>query len=152
MNEKLAHILLLTCIAVCLQVQIDSARGGGEIVSEQTGSNQTSRPKEWVASFERFPGSRLLCQQHVTGAGSGAPHIIWFLYATERPPSEVREFYTGRPGEERAEAPAEVQLRDGNKLLTVYPATSRVYPRCGVEPKATDKTVIIVSELISTGQ
>ena len=135
-----------------MQVHIDSAQGGGENVSEQFGANQSPLLKEWVGSFERFPGARLLCQQHVTGAGSGAPHIIWFLYATERPTSEVREFYTKHPGEKRAETPVEFELRDGNKILTVYPSTSSAYPRCGVEPKATDKTVIIVSELISTGR
>lgn len=152
MKEKLAHLLISTCIAVCLQVQIGGAQGGTKTVKEWTDCSQSPRPKEWVGCFERFPGARLLCQQHVTGAGKGAPHIIWFLYATDRSPREVHEFYTGHPGEERAEAPVEVQLRVGNKILAVYPATSSVYPRCGVEPKATDKSVIIVSELISTGK
>jgi hypothetical protein len=113
---------------------------------------QTPQPERWVGVFVAFPGSRKLCQQHVTGAGTGAPHIIWALYATDRPPGEVRVFYAEHPGKEAAEAPAEVTLRVGKKLLVAYPATSKVHPRCGVEPKTTDQTAIVVSELLSAGQ
>lgn len=120
--------------------------------SRLSGSRPTPQREIWVGVFRPFPGSRMLCQQHVTGAGVAAPRIVWALYATDRLPSEVRDFYAGHLGKETAEAPAEVQLRVGKKLLVAYAASSNVYPRCGVEPKTTDKTAIVVSELISSDQ
>jgi len=130
----------LACLAFSIGVALPSLGG----------DDTPATPKEkWLDTFTPFPASRRLCQQHVSGAGAAAPHILWTLYATDRPPSEVRAFYDAHPGREKAEAPTEVQLRVGKRLLAAYPAASKVYPRCGVEPKATDKTAIVVSQMIS---
>jgi hypothetical protein len=129
---------------------VDKAESGGINELAQSGSSQTGQRDDGFV-FALFPGSRLLCGQHDIGAGA-APHVIWQLYATDRPTSEVRGFYAGHTGKERAEAPAEVKLRVGKNLLMAYPASSLAYPRCGVEPKTTDKTVIVVSVLIPSDQ
>lgn len=117
----------------------------------ETSLIETPHREDW-GTFVPFPGSSLLCRQHVTGAGTAAPHIVWALYATDRPPNEVRAFYAEHPGREKAEPPAEVQLRVGKTVLAAYPAASAAYPRCGVEPKTTDRTAIVVSAFLSSGQ
>lgn len=145
----LIYILFSTCIALCMQIQAVAAQEEPGKLAEQTISKQAPGQKEWLGVFASFPGARLLCRQHVTGSGSGAPRINWSLYATDSCPEKVRAFYSGHPGEEKVEEPVIIQLRIGKKLLSVYPAEPAVYPRCGVKPKAADRTVIIVSELVS---
>ena len=117
---------------------------GAETGGCQARLSPAESPDGW-GRFAAFPGARVLCRQHVTGAGPGAAHINWTLYATDRPASEVRAFYAGHAGRQDAAAPAEVEISLGKARLSAYPAAAPSYPRCGVEPKATDKTAIVVS-------
>jgi hypothetical protein len=135
---------------LCLQISLGCAEEARSKEPEQSTSTQTANREQWVGAFAQFPGSRLLCQQHIAGTGPTAPHIVWYLYATDRPPNEVHAFYADHPGTEPSEFPAEVQLRVGKKVLAVYAASGREYPRCGVEPQTTDKTVIVISDFISS--
>jgi hypothetical protein len=105
--------------------------------------------ERWLGVFASAPGARQLCRQHVSGAGPGAAHILWSLYATPLPPGEVRAFYARHPGLEQAPAPAVVQLRIGDKVLTAYPASSPAYPRCGVEPGPAHRTAVVVSHSVA---
>ena len=80
-----------------------------------------------------------------------AGHVDWTLYASERGPDEVRGFYAGLSGREPGDATAIVQVRRGPAVLTAHSAGARGYPRCGVDPAASDRTVLVVSVLSGPG-
>jgi hypothetical protein len=101
--------------------------------------------------FPALPEARRLCSGHDAGAGA-AGHVDWTLYATDRGPDEVKKFYAGLSGRDPFdEAKAIVQVRRGTAVLTAHPAGARDYPRCGVDPAPSDRTVLVVSALSKPG-
>jgi hypothetical protein len=103
--------------------------------------------ERWLEAFKAYPGAQYVCQQHVTGAGKKAMHILWTLYATADEPEKVRLFYADAGG--KAPGPMGETLalasQEGRRHLSVFPVAAS-YPRCDVDPPAFARTVFIVSQ------
>jgi len=105
--------------------------------------------ERWLEEFTAHPRARLVCRQHVVGAGPTGPHIEWTLYSTPDAPTDVVAFYAATRG---------LEVRSGQTRLTVDAAEGRTlsvhpvgdsYPDCGTKPGAEDRTVVVVSQLIA---
>jgi len=99
----------------------------------------------WKDTFVPYPGARLLCSQVVDDFRSGVG-ITWFAYVTGDRPEKVMDFYVREEGKQHVEMKEDsLQIRRGNRFLSVHRASSRDYPRCDKAPGPGDNTVMIVS-------
>jgi hypothetical protein len=122
-------LILLGCAVVALR---------GDAASER-----------WIGIFQPFPGAELVCSGHVLGQSEGhRVEISFSLYSSVRSPSEVAKFYAEAHGLVLApgQDSVEVKSRDGQQVLSVVPV-SGPHPGCGVEPKPSAKTVMVVSSM-----
>jgi len=120
-------LVLLGCAVVAL---------GGDAASER-----------WLGVFRPFPGAKLVCSSHVLGQSEGHPMEISFrLYSSVRSPREVAKFYAEAHGLVLApgQDSIDVKAKDGQRVLSVVPV-SGPHPSCGIEPKASARTVMVVS-------
>ena len=106
--------------------------------------------KRWLGVFQPFPGAELVSRGHILGENEDhRVEIDFSLYSSVQKPSEVAKFYaeahglTLAPGQDSIE----VKAKDGQRLLSVVPA-SGPHPSCGVEPKPSARTVMVVSLMI----
>jgi hypothetical protein len=102
-------------------------------------------PALWEDTFMPYPGARLLCSQAVDDFRSGVA-INWCAYVTGDPPQKVMDFYLRQEERQNMEIKEEsLQIRRGNRILSVHNAFSGDYPRCKKAPGPGDKTVIITA-------
>ncbi len=79
-------------------------------------------------------------------------HILWRAYATADATKDVIAFYVKAEAKEHVELQENsVTVRRGDKALSVHSASAQDYPRCGVDPRHEERTVIIVSQAIHVG-
>jgi hypothetical protein len=72
--------------------------------------------------------------------------FTWFAYVTGDPPGKVMDFYVQKEERQNVEIKkGSLQIRRGNRLLSVHRAASRDYPHCDQAPRPADNAVIIVS-------
>ena len=106
--------------------------------------------ERWAALFAPYHGARKLCSQSVDGtAGSKPVGFTWTAFASTDAPEKVSAFYARNTSAAKVEKSNHglTQLRGPkDQLLSVMVAARQGYPSCGVEPAATDRTVIIVSD------
>ena len=123
---------------------------GVALVACLGGAAQKATPGAWVGVFRPLPGARELCNQHVLGGDTPAKRfeIAFTLYGSAKPTADVVRFYA-----EAHKVPSEpgtnalvVKLDSGRKVLSVFRAADD-HPTCGVDPRADEPTVILVSEL-----
>jgi hypothetical protein len=113
------------------------------------GKEKQKMTEKWLDTFSAYPGARVLCSQHVTG---NIMHILWTAYVTVDATKDVIAFYVQAEGKERVELEENsVTVRRGDQVLSVHAASAKDYPRCGVEPRREERTVIIVSQAIRPG-
>jgi hypothetical protein len=106
--------------------------------------------ERWLGEFAAYPRGRLVCRQHVVGAGPQGPHIEWTLYATPDPPAQVVAFYAHTRGMRARSGQTTLTLADAGerKKLSVHPVGDS-YPDCGVRPGPEASTVLVVSQWIA---
>jgi hypothetical protein len=120
----------------------------GQATAKSSATSTEPEAEKWLGEFAAYPAARVVCRQHVAGAGLEAPHIEWTLYATADATADVAAFYAARGGEaRRGEAALTVADREGRKTLSVH-GVGDSYPDCGVRPGPEARTVLVVSQLI----
>lgn len=113
------------------------------------GKEKEKMTGKWLDTFTAYQGARELCSQHVTGA---TMHILWRAYVTVDATMDVIAFYVKAEDKEQLElGEHSLTLRRGDKVLSIHAASARDYPRCGADPRPGEKTVIIVSQAIRSG-
>ena len=105
--------------------------------------------EKWLDAFSAYPGARELCSQHVTG---NTMHILWRAYAAVDATKDVIAFYVQAEPKENIElSENSLTVRRGDKVLSVHAASATDYPRCGVDPRPGERTVLIVSHAMKSG-
>jgi hypothetical protein len=100
--------------------------------------------------FLAYPGARLLCTQHVDGfTGPDRKqrvHFTWSGYVTTHSRDDVIEFFRkAHPGLGPDRTGGGFTLRTpAGANLSVHTAGTGAYPRCSEQPRAGERTVIIV--------
>lgn len=118
------------------------------VVGLVVGCAAAARAQGW-ADFPPYPGSAGLCDQRVHG---NVAHLHWSAFTVNDAPDAVVAFYAerlGKPGIDQEERSFKVE-KDGivERVLSIYPVTGR-YPRCGKDPDASARTVMIVSRRLA---
>ncbi len=102
-----------------------------------------------VAKPEIYPQARFLCDQRVySAAGPGVREIHWSLYGSADAVEKIAAYYGDHGGQtEVDDPPAQTfSFADGVRV-TIFPASARdQYPSCGVDPKAKEVTLIMLSQ------
>lgn len=103
-----------------------------------------ARAQDW-ADFAPYPGSVALCDQRVYG---NVAHLHWTAFTVSDAPEAVVAFYADRLGKPEIDQQERIFRVEKNgiveRVLSVYPVTGR-YPRCGKDPDASARTVVIAS-------
>jgi hypothetical protein len=100
--------------------------------------------------FERYPDTRLLCSEHVTGNNM---HITWQTYASKDDMAKVVAFYEKSTKQKPGKGDKGEVSFDGadpaNDKMSIYPAAkNNDFPSCATKPAAGEKTVIMISKAI----
>jgi hypothetical protein len=95
--------------------------------------------------FSVYPGSRQLCSQHITG--NGGMHISWSSHASTDAMSKVVAHYEKALATKATdEDHGAKSIKVGDRHVTIYPAASNdKLPSCETKPKATEKTIVMLS-------
>lgn len=119
-------------------------------VNKPSGSPSPAASGAWF-SFSAFPGARLLCQEHVRGAGPKPQEIEWRLYASVEPQASVVHHYERESRERAVPEPDRggVGLSakgDARDKMSVFSVENRAkYPGCQAAIQPGEKTLILVS-------
>lgn len=104
--------------------------------------------EQWLGELPAYPGARRLCSQSIN---AGPSHVLWTAYATTDAFDRVVRFYEqqrgGRTFEKADDGHFTLRGTDG-KLVSIHPRDGK-YPTCDVAPAAGDRTVLIVSQMMS---
>ena len=116
----------------------------------QKGKAPKSDPS-WYG-FSSYPKARELCREFVLGARGEEIH--WVSFASHDEVDQVVAFYsrseTTKPEKDEDGA---ILFRHGEEtILEVHSATSTRHFQCDQKPRAGEKTVIVVSRLVSRGR
>ena len=102
-------------------------------------------------TFSAYPGARLLCHEHVRGAGPRPMEIEWFLFASPDPVAKVVAAFE-RQVAAKASTDAErggldfTSARDARDKLSIFPREKAAgYPHCKSAARAGEHSLILVS-------
>lgn len=102
-------------------------------------------------SFSAYPGARLLCHEHVRGAGPRPMEIEWYLFASPDPLAKVVGKYETETGR-RAISDGEragvglTSARNARDKMSIYPSDKAAgYPGCASKARAGERTLILIS-------
>lgn len=102
-------------------------------------------------TFAAYPGARLLCHEHVRGAGPRPMEIEWFLFASPDPVAKVVAAFE-RQVAAKASTDAErggldfTSARDARDKLSIFPREKAAgYPHCKSAARAGEHSLILVS-------
>jgi|SRR5215469_2757272 len=112
--------------------------------------DQAPPPSTTWFGFAVYPGTRELCTQSVLG--TRGEEILWRSFATKDDLKRVAAFYSKKDSATPEKSNGSIELRHGDDIiLSIHPASAD-YPKCDQKARAGEKTVIVVSQMISRGK
>lgn len=144
-----------------LRSAADATASGGPTVPNVAAGAPPAKPTEPPAepppgsamwfSFAAYPGARMLCHEHVRGAGPRPMEIEWYLFAVADPQGKVATHYeretsrhavpeSGRAGVGLTSA------RNPRDSMSIFPSEKASgYPSCASKARPGERTLILVS-------
>ena len=113
--------------------------------NDQTPPNSTS----WFG-FAAYPGARELCTESVLG--TRGQEILWRSFATRDDLNRVTAFYSKKDTATPVKSNGSIELRHGDDIILSIHSAAGDYPKCDQKARAGEKTVIVVSQMISRGK
>lgn len=112
------------------------------LLAVSTPAPATATPR---AGFASYRDARLLCSEHVSGAGM---HVTWSSYASKDDVSTIAAHYektTGRTATVGARGARHLEW-DADHKLDIYPAARNDdFPHCDQKPARGERAVILMS-------
>lgn len=121
------------------------------VLSLNAQNDQTSPPNStsWFG-FAAYPGARELCTESVLG--TRGQEILWRSFATRDDLNRVTAFYSKKDTATPVKSNGSIELRHGDDIILSIHSAAGDYPKCDQKARAGEKTVIVVSQMISRGK